>query len=895
MTKACRKIYTTLLLAFIILPFLSKAQSGDLSQIRNGNGKASQQGVLDTCGTCWVNGNAGASNAHYVEGMSIAYRSLLTLLTPGVCYEYELGFDTYHGGMAIDYLTHFQRLDPHQPFGHLAEVVNPLILLNGSTPYTMGTIGTATFPIPAPNASGIASGALDQNGNPFNISNQPVSGFNALPANQRVMTIYNGVIQQIYYVSQAPITIGGADAETRIRIRFVANDDSVMLAWGGHIASRLDWGYSLKQGKLTPLSAGGISGSPYHMRQKAFYRVDCGTGNNPVAISGFGNQDRSLAAAAVIPPPTCPTVQNQVKCLQDNSFTFTITNPDPQATYQWSFGTNNVGAAFNNGVNTGTSVTIIHNGGGSFTTGGTFTLNILATKNQIPLLCEGVATGTVIDVAVDALDADNAFTIDLNATTSQSLGIESISPGTTADYSFLWKVVSQPAGGNSSITNATSANATFNVLSPFAQGVYTVRVIATQLAAPFCKDSSTVTITATGGTNCGVSGPSPVCPGSQDNVYFYDPDKDGIPNSLPANFTALWSFVGSNTHATFDGALTGNSVKVDVDALGSVCNTSYTVRLTLTSVSGAFMLHCDTTVRINDVVPPVITSCPADATLNCGASTDPNDLGKPTFTDNCGATASYHDATVSNCSRTVITRTWVVTDFCGNKDSCTQIIILADVTPPTITCPANLTGAAALSCGASILPANTGTPTVSDNCSATGNIVVYYKDVYDANAACGTITRTWHAVDEAGNEKTCVQTIGFTTSLITMIPDRKLAPIVTNQVLKAKTEEAAVKKTTTTPSTRTGQPSLNRKLQISAFPNPFKNTVTFSFSSPESGKAVVELYNMTGQKLGTVFEGNVKAGVVQNVQYKSQLVAHSTVVYRLTVNGKSVNGKLVKE
>src|SRR5215218_1213802 len=181
-----------LLLTTFIFSLSSYGQAGDVSQVRNGNGKLSSQGVLDTCGSCWVNGNAGASNAHYREGYSIAYRSLVTGLTAGQCYEYELGYDTYHGAMAIDYLTHFQRLEPHGPFGHAAEVVDPLAFLSGSTPYKMSVIpnGKNEFTIPPPSASGISSGVFNQDGTSKNVSQQALTSFNALPAAEKKMTIY---------------------------------------------------------------------------------------------------------------------------------------------------------------------------------------------------------------------------------------------------------------------------------------------------------------------------------------------------------------------------------------------------------------------------------------------------------------------------------------------------------------------------------------------------------------------------------------------------------------------------------------------------------------------------------------------------------------------------------
>ena len=64
-----------------------------------------------------------------------------------------------------------------------------------------------------------------------------------------------------------------------------------MLAWGGHIASRQDWGAGE--------SAVSISGSPYHMRFLGFGDEQMG-----------GNQDRALSAGAVIFPASLTIVKD---------------------------------------------------------------------------------------------------------------------------------------------------------------------------------------------------------------------------------------------------------------------------------------------------------------------------------------------------------------------------------------------------------------------------------------------------------------------------------------------------------------------------------------------------------------------------------------------------------
>src|SRR6185436_19602489 len=65
-----------------MVPF--KPASADLSQVRNG-GVGCNDTVPNSCDNPadWVNGNAGASNAHYQEGQSIPYRMVMQNLPLG--------------------------------------------------------------------------------------------------------------------------------------------------------------------------------------------------------------------------------------------------------------------------------------------------------------------------------------------------------------------------------------------------------------------------------------------------------------------------------------------------------------------------------------------------------------------------------------------------------------------------------------------------------------------------------------------------------------------------------------------------------------------------------------------------------------------------------------------
>jgi hypothetical protein len=286
-------------------------------------------------------------------------------------------------------------------------------------------------------------------------------------------------------------------------------------------------------------------------------------------------------------------------------------------------------------------------------------------------------------------------------------------------------------------------------------------------------------------------------------------------------------------------------------------------------------------VSVVDNTPPTITNCPADVEIACGASTDPANTGTATATDDCGATVTYNDRTVENCSRKAITRTWTATDPCGNKSTCVQLITVTDKVAPVITCPPNKTGANALTCGASILPANTGTATATDACSNT-SVIVYYKDVPQGNnnTSCVNFTRTWYAVDASGNTNSCNQLIELIVP--TSSPVTKAVSEATKQTNNTKNSSSQIIE------------KIGGSLQIQAFPNPFSNKVTFRFSSPTTGRAILEVFNIMGQKLAVVYEGMIKGGVVQNIQYDAGKTNKATLIYKLRVDDKTANGKLIQ-
>jgi len=281
--------------------------SANLDQCANGDSAS----PTDPC--VWQNGNLNSNQAHYVEGQSVPYRVIMETLPLATSITLTLGYDIKNSGAhALDYLTHYNRLEPHGIFGHSAETINP----------TFGVAGLSstetTYTIPSPSSAGSP------------VAGQPTNSFNTLPAGEKVMTLYGGTITNITYNIEGVLT--DAQSETTVDITFTVDSETAVLAWGGHIASRLDWG----EGN----SAGGINGSPYHMSLKDW------------TLGNLGSQDRSLQAGAVYSPVGDLTIiKNTLPDTDDStgfSFTggagaFTLTgNGDSQTFYGLDQGTYSV-------------------------------------------------------------------------------------------------------------------------------------------------------------------------------------------------------------------------------------------------------------------------------------------------------------------------------------------------------------------------------------------------------------------------------------------------------------------------------------------------------------------------------------------------------------------------
>jgi hypothetical protein len=102
---------------------------------------------------------------------------------------------------------------------------------------------------------------------------------------------------------------------------------------------------------------------------------------------------------------------------------------------------------------------------------------------------------------------------------------------------------------------------------------------------------------------------------------------------------------------------------------------------------------CTVTVTVRDTQDPTI-ACPADITRStnssCGWVPEGN-LGAPSADDNCvtGLVVTNNAPAIFDLGITSVT--WTATDAAGHSTACEQLVTVVDDTPPSLTCPPDIT------------------------------------------------------------------------------------------------------------------------------------------------------------------------------------------------------------
>ncbi len=152
----------------------------------------------------------------------------------------------------------------------------------------------------------------------------------------------------------------------------------------------------------------------------------------------------------------------------------------------------------------------------------------------------------------------------------------------------------------------------------------------------------------------------------------------------------------------------------------------------------------------------LLITCPGNLNVECNQATTPAQTGTATATDVCpgNPVITYNDVIIGGiCPQEfTILRSWFASNSCNMFDTCVQTIMVVDNTPPTLTCPGNLT----IACPAT---PNFGSPAASDICDALVQLSFVTQTFQGMCPDSYSMRRTWTATDDCGNSSSCSATI----------------------------------------------------------------------------------------------------------------------------------------
>jgi len=326
--------------------------------------------------------------------------------------------------------------------------------------------------------------------------------------------------------------------------------------------------------------------------------------------------------------------------------------------------------------------------------------------------------------------------------TTASLGGNTPAGGATG----MWSIV---GGGTGTFNpNATTPGATFTHTG--GTGPITLRWTVSN--APCTDATADVVLTIKQPpTTATVGGNQTITPGGTTAP---------LGGNTPASGTGMWTIATPGFTGTFNpNAATPNATWTHVSGSGQV-----KLRWTISNPPCPDSF-AEVTIQIG--VPPTIT-CPGTITVNaapgvCSASVSftVTATGIPAPTVVCvrsDTMAVVTSPATFNVGSTTVTCT--ASNGVAPDASCSFVVMVKDMQPPTITCPANIFVAAGLDVGASCAPTSKTVsyppPTVADNCPG---VTVVCSPPSNSVFPVGTTTVTCIATDASGNTASCSFTV----------------------------------------------------------------------------------------------------------------------------------------
>jgi hypothetical protein len=432
--------------------------------------------------------------------------------------------------------------------------------------------------------------------------------------------------------------------------------------------------------------------------------------------------------------------------------------------------------------------------------------------------------------------------------------------GETAVSGFTYSWVSSPTGFTSTASNPN--------VNPTVTTTYTVTKTNTLTG---CFNTATVTVTVDNDAVT-LSAGSPFT-----KTCLANTSGAAIGETAVSGYTYSWS-----------PAAGLSATNVSNPTANPLVTTTYTVTKTKTS-SGCFNT-ATVTVTVDNATVSVSAGSPF--TKTCVANTSGAAIGETAvsgYTYSWSPAAGLSATNVSNpTANPLVTTTYTVTKTktssgCQNTASVT---ITVDNTPPAApTFCAVEPSLCGSSTGSITILTPTGPAGTYEYSIKNGDALSWQPSTLFSPLAAGSVT----GIRVKNMSSGCVSLAATCSESTCPVPPGLKSTPMTEKVTDAKATTIAA----SSKGVETININLASKTLASAGPNPFSDKLRFAIQSGVSGRCSLELYNMMGQKVNTVFEGFMEAGKNRNIEYNVPVSQRTNLMWVFTVGDQKVSGKLV--
>ncbi|MGA1544853.1 MAG: hypothetical protein ACO388_08525, partial [Saprospiraceae bacterium] len=491
------------------------------------------------------------------------------------------------------------------------------------------------------------------------------------------------------------------------QINVTGSVDAGSASWTA-VSANASLGYlSSSSGTLNP-----TFNPPSSSTQQTYVYEVCANSNTSIC-------DNVVGVCTTVEITVAPSIQvsvgNYSFCADDPNWNVSVGSVSPSGTYLYDW---------TGGGGSGVNLTTANYAGSG---GGTKTLQVIDqsfTDNSGNFCRIGTANFTITEKPVPVAQIIAPSVICSNTAISFSAQNTGVS-GTSYSWSF-------PGGSPSSASGIGPHNVTFSNCSD--------KTITLTTSANGCTDSDQVTIS---GDNTPPSITNP--PGNLNVECGNIPSVADISSLVSDNCSAVtWNFNETSTAGGCGGQYTINRTWTIFDACGNT--------ITHTQV-----------INVDDRTNPIVNPLPNGGTYACIDDVPAPNTGIVSASDVNGCsslTISHIGDSGSDYCGGVLVRTYRVEDDCGNYTDVTQNFTINDNTPPSISCPPNMT----FNCDGEVPSMYFNWPAFlaaggsgSDNCGIDAGS---FGRSQSSSGLCPlTYTRTYSIEDNCGNTSSCQQTV----------------------------------------------------------------------------------------------------------------------------------------